>query len=123
MSDHISLLSVPAYKPLRGNIKPTKRTLKIWPEDAISQLQDCFITTDWLVFDHLELNDYTENVLFYIKTCTDNVKVNKQIMVYSTEKQLMTVEVRSLLRARDSAFKANDQNLYSVARAGGEPSG
>lgn len=65
----------------------------------------------------MELNKYTETVLFYIKTCTDNVTVNKQIRVYNNEKPWMTAEVRSLLRARDSAFKAKDPNLYSVARA------
>ncbi len=117
LSDHISVLSVPAYKPLRRRIRPVRRTVKTWPEGALSQLQDCFGSTEWTVFDCLELNEYTETVLFYIKTCTDNVTVDKQIRVFNNRKPWMTVEVRSLLRARDSAFKAGDQDAYTAARA------
>lgn len=72
--------------------------MKTWPEGALSQLQDCFGNTEWTVFDCLELNEYTETVLFYIKTCTDNVTVDKQIRTYNNRKPWMTAKVRSLLR-------------------------
>ncbi len=49
-SDHISLLMLLAYKPLISRIKPTIKTVRVWPEGALSQLQDCFEQTDWSVF-------------------------------------------------------------------------
>ena len=98
-SAYISLLSVPAYIPLRRRIKPAKRTVKLWPEGALSQLQDCFDHTEWAVFEQLELNDRIESVLFYFKTCTDNVTVNKKITVFNNRKPWMAAEVRTLLKA------------------------
>ena len=41
-SDHMSLLLIPAYAPLRKTAPITTKTVKTWPEDATQQLQDCF---------------------------------------------------------------------------------
>lgn len=42
LSDHLSQLMVPAYKPLINRIKPTSKVVRVWPEGAMLQLQDCF---------------------------------------------------------------------------------
>lgn len=85
LSDHISLLIILAYKPPKRT-KPARRTVKTWPEGALSQLQDCFSNTEWFVFGHLELSEYSEMVFFYIKACTDNVTVDKQVRIYNNQK-------------------------------------
>lgn len=74
-SDHLSLLLVPAYTPLRRKTKPVVKSVKTWPEGALTQLQDCFKSTERSVFDHLELLERTDTVLSYIKHCTDTVTV------------------------------------------------
>ncbi len=63
MSDHLSLLLVPAYIPLRRKAKPETKTVQTWPAGALSQLQDCFLTTDWKVFEHPELQLIIHQVL------------------------------------------------------------
>ncbi len=48
--DHISLFLTPAYRPLINRVKPSVKTIQIWPEGSSGQLQDCFSRTDWTVF-------------------------------------------------------------------------
>ncbi len=117
MSDHLSLLLVPAYIPLRRKAKPETKTVQTWPEGALGQLQDCFLTTDWKVFEHPELQVYTDSVLSYIMHCTDTVTVRKKVQVYPNRKHWMTSAVRALLKARNAAFKSGDGALYSAARS------
>lgn len=49
-SDHISLLLTPVYRPLINRVRPSIRTVQIWPEGALSQLQDCLKSTEGSIF-------------------------------------------------------------------------
>jgi len=40
-SDHLSLLLIPAYNPLRCRSRPTTKTVTTWPENTLSELQNC----------------------------------------------------------------------------------
>ncbi len=115
-SDHLSLLLTPAYFPQKKNYT-THKTVSIWPENALSQLQDCFTHTDWEVFKHHDLAVHTEAVLAYIKYCMDNVTVNKIIRVFPNQKPWMTSQVHLLLKDQKAAFRSGDRALYSAARA------
>ena len=73
-SDHISLLLLPRYTALISRVKPTVRTVKIWPEGAEAALQLGFQRTDWSLFatnatsdSQLDIETYTSSVLEYIK--------------------------------------------------------
>ena len=83
----------------------------------MEQLQDCFATTDWSVFENKDLEQHTASVLGYITHCMDTVTRDKRIRVYPDRKPWMTKEVQCLLKDRDTAFKKGDQALYSTARA------
>ncbi|KAI3372220.1 hypothetical protein L3Q82_022658 [Scortum barcoo] len=79
-SDHISIMLVPAYRPLLRRHTPTQRTITVWPSDAVPALQDCFQRTDWQIFreaavreEEVDLEDYTSAVLGYINKCTEDV--------------------------------------------------
>ena len=115
-SDHMSLLLIPAYAPLRRTAPITIKTVKTWPEDATQQLQDCFDSTNWDVFEHQDLELFTDSVLCYIKHCTDTVTVDKRIRVYPNQKPWMTREVQRLLKERNTAFRSEDRALYNTAR-------
>ncbi len=78
-SDHLSLHLIPAYTPRRRQIKPIRRLISTWPENALSQLQDCFVSTEWGVFENQDLEEYTCAVLGYISFCTENVTVKKTV--------------------------------------------
>ena len=115
-SDHMSLLLIPAYAPVRRTAPTIIKTVKTWPDDASQQLQDCFDNTNWDIFEHQDLNVFTDSVLCYIKHCTDTVTVDKRIRVYPNQKPWMTREVQRLLKARDIAFRSEDRALYNTAR-------
>lgn len=116
-SDHVSLFLFPAYTTLRKNSPITTRTVKPWPEGASQQLQDCFRTTDFGIFEHPDLNMFNHSVLSYSQHCTDTVTVEKHIRVYPNRKPWMTSKVQKLLKQRNKAFRSGDVALYSSACA------
>ncbi|KAM9802248.1 interferon gamma receptor 2 isoform X2 [Syngnathus typhle] len=95
------------------------KTVKTWSDGASQQLQDCFDRTNWGIFEHRDLNVFTDSVLCYIKHCTDTVTVDKPIRIYPNQKPWMTREVHWLLEERDTALslRSEDEALYSTARA------
>ncbi len=123
-SDHISVMLIPAYRPLLKLAKPVQKLITIWPNDATSTLQDCFQCTDWNMFkeaatynNHTDLHEYTETVTAYIKKCIDDVTVTKTITTGANQKPWMTAEVCGLLKTRDEAFRSGDKAALKTARA------
>ncbi len=49
-SDHITVMLMPAHRPLVKVIKPIHKQIQVWPEGSSEALQDCFDTTDWNMF-------------------------------------------------------------------------
>ncbi|KAL0153065.1 hypothetical protein M9458_051664 [Cirrhinus mrigala] len=108
-SDHISVMLIPAYRPLLKLAKPVQKQITVWPDDATSTLQDCFQCTDWNMFrevatynNHTDLHEYTETVTAYINKCIDDVTVTKTITTRANQKPWMTAEqkkTRSLWQA------------------------
>ncbi|KAI4894602.1 hypothetical protein NFI96_000713 [Prochilodus magdalenae] len=85
-SDHISVMLIPAYRPLVRRSKPVLKQVRTWPSGAISALQDCFEHTDWQMFREAatystttDLEEYTSSVTSYIGKCIDDVTVSKTI--------------------------------------------
>ncbi|KAI4888038.1 hypothetical protein NFI96_004469, partial [Prochilodus magdalenae] len=79
-SDHISVMLIPAYRPLVRQPKPVLKQVRTWPSGAISALQDCFEHTDWQMFREdatysttTDLEEYTSSVTSYIGKCIDDV--------------------------------------------------
>lgn len=123
-SDHLSLFLLPKYTPLIKRVKPSVRTVKVWPEGADSVLQHRFQHTDWSMFatqatldSHTDIDAYASSVLDYINTIINSVTTHKQITTFPNQKPWMNREVRLLLKARDAAFRSGDAQAYSSARA------
>ncbi|KAI4903393.1 hypothetical protein NFI96_004729 [Prochilodus magdalenae] len=123
LSDHISIMLVPAYHPPLRRSRPTQKTITVWPSDADAVLQDCFGCTDWHVFreaaeseGELDLEDYTSAVLGYISKCVEDVTTTKTVTCYPNQKPWLNGEVRSLLKARDAAFRSGDSQELRRAR-------
>ncbi len=123
-SDHITAMLMPAYKPLVKVTKPVHRQIKVWPEGSSEALQDCFDTTDWNMFKQAatynnttDLQEYSETVTAYITKCIDDVTVTKTITVRANQTPWLTGEVYSLLKARNAAFRAGDEEGLKTARA------
>lgn len=116
-SDHTSLFLTPVYRPLINTVKPAVKVLRVWPECASEQLQDCFECTDWSIFVDDNIDTYTSSVLFYIKSCMDVVTITKQIRIFPNNKPWMNKDVRLQLKARNMAFRSGDLQNYNVARS------
>ena len=123
-SDHLSLFLLPKYLPLIKRVKPSVRTVKVWPEGADSALQQRFEHTDWSVFatqatldSHTDIDTYASSVLDFINTNINSVTTLKQITTFPNQKPWMNREVRLLLKAGDTAFRSGDAQAYSSSRA------
>ncbi len=119
-SDHISVMLIPAYRPLLKLAKPVQKQITVWPDNATSALQDCFQDTDWNMFkeaatynNHTDLQEYTETVTAYIKYCIDDVTVTKTITTRANRKPWMTAEVRGLLKPE---MKRSDQEIKAALK-------
>ncbi len=67
-SDHISVMLIPAYRPLLKLAKPVQKLITIWPNDATSTLQDCFQCTDWNMFkEAATYNNHTQTCMSTLK--------------------------------------------------------
>ncbi|KAI3369447.1 hypothetical protein L3Q82_007487 [Scortum barcoo] len=125
-SDHISIMLLPpAYCPLLRRHTPTQRTITVWPSDAVPALQDCFQRTDWQIFREAAVSvrerwtwrNYTSAVLGYISKCTEDVTTStRTVTEYPNQKPWLNAEVRSLLKARDAAFRSGDRLALRAAR-------
>ncbi len=123
-SDHITVMLMPAYRPLVKAIKPVHKQIQVWPEGSSEAFQDCFDTTDWDMFKEAatynnttDLQEYSETVTAYITKCIDDVTVTKSITVRANQKPWLTGEVYRLLKARNAAFRAGAEEGLKTARA------
>lgn len=108
------------YRQKIKSIGPTTRTVRVWSEGAVSQLQDCFKVTDTFKDRELqvdpiaELDNFTTTVMHDIVFCMDMVTVTKRVHSFPNQKPWLTAEVRSLLRAREAAYRTGDAAAYST---------
>uniref|UniRef100_A0A3B1KH12 Reverse transcriptase domain-containing protein n=1 Tax=Astyanax mexicanus TaxID=7994 RepID=A0A3B1KH12_ASTMX len=123
-SDHLTIMLMPAYRPLVKVTKPVLKQVRVWPEGSSEALQDCFSTTDWNMFreaathnNSTDIQEYTETVSAYITKCTDDVTDLKTVTVRANRKPWLTGEVHKLLKARNAAFRTGDQAGLRSARA------
>ncbi len=122
-SDHITVMLMPAYRPIIKVTKPVHKQIQVWPEGSSEALQYCFNTTDSNMFKQAatynnttDLQEYSEIVTVYITKCIDDVTVTKTITVHN-QKPWLTGEVYKLLKARNTAFRAGDEEGLKTARA------
>ncbi|KAI3362499.1 hypothetical protein L3Q82_012792 [Scortum barcoo] len=123
-SDHLSVMLIPAYKPLLIWEKPTIRQVRKWSEGAMEALQDCFECTDWDMFkeaatynNQTDIDEYAMSVSAYINKCMEDVSVINSITTRANQKPWMSEEVRRMLKARNLAFKSGDKEALKTARA------
>lgn len=56
--------------------------------------------------DHTNIDEYAMSVSAYISKCMDDVSAIKNIITQANQKPWMTDEIRKMLKAQNSAFKA-----------------
>ncbi|KAK2912264.1 hypothetical protein Q8A73_006377 [Channa argus] len=86
-SDHISVMLIPAYRPLVRRSKPVLK------------------------------QEYTSTVTSYISKCVDDVTISKTITTRSNRKPWINANVCALLKQRDAAFRTGDKTALRTAKA------
>ncbi|XP_049599783.1 uncharacterized protein [Syngnathus scovelli] len=103
LSDHLTVLLLPAYRQLVKASRPVRRQVRVWPEGASDALRDCFDTTDWDLFkqaatynDWTDIEEYTDSVTSYITKCIDDVTCSKSVVTRANWKPWLTGAVLRL---------------------------
>ncbi len=105
-SDHITVMLMPAYRPLVKVIKPVHKQIQVCPEVAGCHIQQ-----------HHRPPRVLRTVTAYITKCIDDIRVTKTITVRASHKPWLTGEVYRLLKAQNAAFRAGDEEGLKTARA------
>lgn len=106
------------------------KPVRIWPKNAVSELQDCFHYTEWDVFRDQELStrqaldEYTAKVMDYINFCVDSVISWKLIHIFyfshrSGDRGAYSTARRALRRGIKSAkfnYKRRIEAHFSTSR-------
>lgn len=117
-SDHSTVLLIPAYKQKLKQSKPTQRTIQVWSQESVDQLQDCFEQTNWDLFkEGNDLDQCTETVTDYIRFCEELCVPTKVKTLYPNNKPWFNKVVRSRLVAKDQAFRDKESDPESYRRA------
>ena len=83
------VLLVPAYKQLLiSNYKSVTKTIRLWSESSVDNLRGCFEVTNWDIFRDsvVDLDEYTDTVIGYIKFCEEVCIPTKTITQYPNSK-------------------------------------
>lgn len=68
-------------------------------------LQDCFEYTDWDVLTQpASLEDVTDVVTEYIKSCEENIVPSKAVKIFSNNKPWITKELKTTINEKKIAF-------------------
>ncbi|KAI3358987.1 hypothetical protein L3Q82_015367 [Scortum barcoo] len=122
-SDHISIMLLPACRPLLRRHTPTQRTITVWPSDAVPALQDCFSAqTGRFSGRQLSVRErWTWRSIHRLSSATSasaqrTSTSTRTVTEYPNQKPWLNAEVRSLLKARDAAFRSGDRLALRAAR-------
>lgn len=118
LSDHCLVHLLPSYRQKLKSAKPVVKTVKRWTNEAKLELQSCFASTDWSVFEAAatDLDELTDTVTSYISFCEDMCVPTKTFCTYNNNKPWFTARLRQLRRAKEEAYRGGDRILYNQAR-------
>ena len=99
-ANHNTVHLVPIYKCVLKRAKCVKRQVKVWTEDSVARLQDCFDSTNWDVFwDSCDsLDELTDVVTSYVSFCVDTVM--KKSKVFPNNKPWVSKHLKKVLNKK-----------------------
>lgn len=84
---------MPTDRSVLESSKPQHKTVLQWTEDSVETPTGCFLSSDWSIFQNLELDEGTDTITGVINFCVDNV-VTKDILHFTNNKPHFTKEVK-----------------------------
>ena len=105
-ADHNTVRLVPIYRCLLKRAKCVRRHVKVWNEDSIARLQDCFDCTNWDVFrDSCDsLGELTDVVTSHVYFCVDTVIPVQKRKVYQKNKPWVSKQLKKVLNEKKRAY-------------------
>ena len=83
------------------------RNIQRWSDQSESTLQDCFVNTDWVMFQvasDSNINEYTDTVTEFIRKCIGDVVATVTIKTNPDQKPWIDGSIRTKLNACTTAF-------------------
>ena len=115
-SDHATVHLMPTYKSALKSEKPQHKTVLQWTEDSEETLRGCFLSTDWSLFQNLDLNEATDTITDYINFCVDNIVPKKDVLHFPNNKPYITKHVKACINKKKLAFKNRDRGGMAAAQ-------
>ena len=118
-SDHLTVHLLPKYKQIIKREKAKAKTVKVWNEAAIENLQTCFELTDWnmLISSAVNLDEAVEIVNGYILFCQDLHVCNRVFKTFPNQKPWVRKQLKDMLKQKRNAFLSNNADeLKSLNR-------
>nr|XP_049573455.1 uncharacterized protein LOC125966913 isoform X1 [Syngnathus scovelli] len=118
LSDHCLVHLIPAYRQKLKTSKPVVRTVRKWTVESRQDLQACFDSTDWSVFEaaNSDLHELTDTVTSYISFCEDLCVQTKTFCTYNNDKPWFTPNLRRLRKVKEEAYRSGDRDLFKQTR-------
>ena len=94
-------------------------SIKKWSDDADAELQDCFASTDWNMFQDSSdcIEEFTTSVTGFINKCIDDVDTTVTVRTYPNQKLWITGNICTGLKTRVATFQEQDTNLYAYKKS------
>ncbi len=116
--DHFAILLQPTcIRKLKAD-PDTVRTVKMWTDNALAELQGCLEATDMNIFKEATdyIHEYTDTVSSYFDWCNYICISSRTIQVFPNQKPWFNADVCTKIRNRCTAFKSGDIMEYKHAR-------
>ena len=109
-SDHNAIQLVPAYVPKVKREPVVRKTVQVWNEESINELNACFELTDWQMFldSSDDVSSATEAISDYIAFCIQNIIPTKEIKIFPNNKPWITRSLKATLNEKKMAFQTGD---------------
>ncbi len=81
--------------------------MKVWSDESVLSLQDCFNCTDWEMFKQStgDLDELTDVICSYATFCRDTIVSSKRVKIYPNNRPWVTKSVKSCVKKKKCAFK------------------
>lgn len=87
------------------------KDVKVWTEESVLCLQECYDCTDWNVFREScgdDLDELADVTCSYVTFCRDMIIPHKRVRVYPNNKPWVTKSVKSKIENKRRVFKQGD---------------
>lgn len=88
-ADHNCVFLLPTYRTVLRREKVQTKDVKVWTEDSVLCLQECYNCTDWNMFREScddDLDELTDVTCSYVSFCRDMIIPSKTVKIYPNNK-------------------------------------